>query len=291
MSQVLVTGGAGFIGSHLVEALLARGDSVRVLDNLSTGKRENVPEGVEFCKADIRCPIGELAGTFNGVETVYHFAANPSVKASVEDPREAHDVIAGGTLNMLLAAREYGVKRFVQASSCAVYGNSARSAAEESDYLWPDSPYGASKAAAELHCRAMAFDFDSVISLRLFNVWGERQEGGSIVPAIRRSKKSGEPLAVYGMLNERDFIHVDDAVNAAVQLSEKHDDIYGEVNIGSGERTQIAWLLQCAGVTCIAGHKRDFDPESCIANTKKLGNLLPGFFPSHTNLLKHLSSL
>lgn len=273
----LVTGGAGFIGSHLTAALLKRGDSVRVLDNLSTGHQQNIPDGAEFHFGSILAPLEELKSVFNGIDAVFHFAANPSVRASVKDPMETHMTIANGTVNVLEAARAAGVKRFVLASSCSVYGQRQSCFTAEDEQWTPLSPYGVAKACAEHSCCLFSPHFESTTVLRFFNIWGERQAGGFVVPAIRKAKETGELFNLSGFKVCRDFVHVDDAVRATLEAS----DLPGSfrlLNVGSGRGTLIKDLLTWAKVSGVLYDQLPCDPESCVANTSKFRETL-GWVP------------
>src|SRR3989344_4279859 len=172
--KYIVTGGAGFIGSHLVDALIERGDEVVVIDNLYAGKKENVNPKAKFHKIDIRA-IDKLLKVFEGADGVFHLAAIPRVPISVEDPVTTNEVNAGGTVNVFSAAREAGVKRVVFASSSSVYGNQNRLPLVETMIPKPVSPYGLQKLIGEEYARLFKelYDF-SIISLRYLNVYGPR---------------------------------------------------------------------------------------------------------------------
>ena len=220
--RVLVTGGAGFIGSSIVRALLARGDKVRVLDNFSTGKRENLADvtaDVEMIKADVRNKPSCMEAA-KGVEAVLHQAALGSVPRSVEDPETTHFVNVDGTLNLLLAARDQGVRRFVFASSSSIYGDAPEKVKEESLPLRPQSPYAVSKVAGEAYTVVFGkvFGLESV-ALRYFNVFGPRQDPTSmysaVVPRFAARLLANEAATIYGDgLQSRDFTYVENVVRA-----------------------------------------------------------------------------
>ncbi len=242
MSRALVTGGAGFIGSHLAEALLRDGHQVRVLDNLSTGRLENLSaarEQVDLCIGDIR-DLGTAARAVRGVEVVFHQAAVVSVSASVADPIHCEAVNVSGTLNLLLAARDAGVRRIIFASSCAVYGDPRTLPITESAVLEPLSPYGASKMAAELYLglAGRLFGVEAVI-LRYFNVFGPRQDPSSpyaaVIPIFISRMLAGQPPILHGDGSQsRDFIYVDDVVRGNL-LAAEAPALDGQVfNIASG---------------------------------------------------------
>ncbi|MEZ6070476.1 MAG: SDR family NAD(P)-dependent oxidoreductase [Pirellulales bacterium] len=182
MRNVLVTGGAGFIGSHLVDALIQRGDDVRVLDNLSTGRLENLPDaqrGITFIEGDLtdRDAVDEAVA---GVDVIFHQAALASVPLSVERPLDTHAHCVTGTVNLLDAARGAGVRRLVYAGSSSAYGDQPTSAKRETDLPSPISPYGAAKMAAEVYVQAFAATYDiETVVIRYFNVFGPRQDPGS----------------------------------------------------------------------------------------------------------------
>jgi UDP-glucose 4-epimerase len=211
----VVTGGAGFIGSHLAEALLSQGRRVRVVDDLSTGRRALVPAAAEFLEGD----VNELAPrAVAGADTVYHLAALPSVPRSVERPLESHRATAGGTLSVLAAAVRAGVRRVVLASSSSVYGDTPVLPKREEMPPRPLSPYAAAKLAAELYARSWAaLTALETVALRFFNVYGPRQDPDSpyaaVIPLFIRALRSGRPMPVNGDGRQtRDFTFVGDVV-------------------------------------------------------------------------------
>jgi UDP-glucose 4-epimerase len=258
MTTHLVTGGAGFIGSHIVEALVSRGESVRVLDNLTTGRLENlhgVKEEVEFIEGDLR-DLATVRRVMEGIEYVFHHAALASVPLSVEDPLTTHAVNATGTLNILFAARDAGVRRVVYASSSSVYGDRPELPKHEEMSLSPCSPYAVSKLAGEELCRAFWPIYGlSTVSLRYFNVFGPRQDPDSpyaaVIPKFVACLKEGEPLPVYGDGRQtRDFIHVSSIVEANLRAAERAG-IDGEVfNVGSGKPVSLLDLIAILGEVC-----------------------------------------
>lgn len=211
----VVTGGGGFIGSHLAEALLARGDRVRVADDFSTGRRALVPAGAELVEGDV---VEGAARAVEGATTVYHLAALPSVPRSVERPLESHRATAAGTLAVLAAAERAGVRRVVYASSSSVYGDTPVLPKQESMPPRPLSPYAAAKLCGELYARSWAAHTKlETVSLRFFNVYGPRQDPDSpyaaVIPIFVRSLREGRPLPVNGDgLQTRDFTFVGDVV-------------------------------------------------------------------------------
>ena len=240
--KVLVTGGAGFIGSHLVSALLDRGDRVVVLDNFSSGRRSNLDQltgDIELVEGDLRS-YERVHAAMNGVELVFHEGALPSVPRSVQDPLTTNEVNVSGTLNVLLAARDEGVRRVVFASSSSVYGDAEGLTRDETQRPQPLSPYGVAKLAAESYCRAFwqVYGLETV-SLRYFNVFGPRQDPQSqyaaVVPRFIARLLDGEPPVIYGDGEQsRDFTYVGNVV-AGNLLAAFAADVAGEVlNVATG---------------------------------------------------------
>ncbi len=244
----LVTGGAGFIGSNIVRALVARGEKVRVLDNFSTGRRENLSEvgdQIELVEGDLRDP-SVLERCLRGVQYVSHQAALRSVPRSVDDPLSTDEVNTHGTLRLLVAARQAGtVKRLVYASSSSVYGDSQVLPKEEGQTPAPISPYAVSKLAAEHYCRTFFLLYGlETVSLRYFNVFGPWQSPESkyaaVVPLFIRAALRGEPLVVHGDGEQsRDFTYIDNVVQANL-LAFEAPNVGGEVfNIACNERHSV----------------------------------------------------
>ena len=251
----LVTGGAGFIGSHLVEALLAQGRRVKVLDNLSTGKLSNlesVRPQITFIQGDIR-DAGTLNAAVRETEVVFHLAAKVSVPWTVEYPVASAEVNELGTLAVLQAARRNGVRRVVFASSCAVYGDDPRLPKREEMVPRPQSPYAVQKLAGELYARLYHGQYGlETVCLRYFNVYGPRQDPGSpysgvISIFLTRAAEKKAP-AIYGDGNQsRDFVFVQDVVQANL-LAADADQASGRVfNVGCGSFVQINHLWERIG--------------------------------------------
>ncbi len=218
----LVTGGAGFIGSNIVEELLKRGEKVRVLDNFSTGKRENLKDfekDVELIEGDIRS-YHIVKQAVEGIDVVLHQAALPSVPRSINDPITSNEVNVGGTLNMLDASKEAGVKRFVFASSSSIYGDTPELPKHEGITPNPLSPYAVSKLAGEKYCSVFARVYGLyTVALRYFNVFGPRQDPNSqysaVIPKFIRMIKNDERPVIFGDGTQtRDFTYVENVVNA-----------------------------------------------------------------------------
>lgn len=242
----LVTGGAGFIGSHLVETLLARGRRVRVLDDFSSGRREFLPQRseIEVIAGDLRDPE-ILRRAVAGVEVVFHQGALRSVPRSVEDPFAYHDVNATGTMRLLLAARDAGVRRVVFASSSSVYGDQPVLPLHEDLRPQPISPYGASKLIGEHYCANFARHYGlETVSLRYFNVFGPRQDPNSeyaaVIARFILAARRGAPLEVHGDGKQtRDFTYIANVVDANLAAAEAPG-VAGEVfNIACGERLSV----------------------------------------------------
>ncbi|MFZ5622990.1 MAG: SDR family oxidoreductase [Gemmatimonadota bacterium] len=253
----LVTGGAGFIGNHIVRALLARGDRVRVLDNFSTGSRDNLADlfdDIELIEGDLRS-ADACRRAVRGVTAVLHQAALPSVPRSIEDPITTHEVNASGTLQLLHAAREAGVSRFVYGSSSSIYGPVPKLPREESDRPHPISPYAVAKLAGEQYCAAFYHSYGlETVALRYFNVFGPRQRWDSpyaaVVPLFIRSLTRGEEVRVFGDGNQvRDFTYVHNVVQAnllALSAPAAPGHVY---NIGGGKGTTVMELLRMVATT------------------------------------------
>jgi UDP-glucose 4-epimerase len=251
MPTVLVTGGAGFIGSHLVEALAARGDRVRILDNFSTGRRENLGPLVDH----VECIAGDVTDAaavnraVNGCEIVFHQAALASVPRSLDDPLATHAVDATGTLLVLDAARRAGVRRVVYAASSSAYGNQPSPKKLETDLPSPLSPYAAAKLAGELYCQAFWHSFGlETVALRYFNVFGPRQDPSgpyaAVIPLFIRALLAGQQPTIFGDGRQtRDFTYVGNVVQANL-LAALAKDAAGQVfNVGSGQALSLLDLL------------------------------------------------
>ena len=255
--KTLITGGAGFIGSHIAETLLQQGHSVRIFDNFSTGRRENAqaltrrfgPDQLEILEGDVR-DASRVGQAVSGIEVVFHSAAFVSVPQSMQEPQECFDINLTGTSLLFDAARRAGVRRAVVASSAAVYGESEALPLVEETPLQPKSPYAVSKRVnemyAELFTRSFGFD---VVALRYFNVYGPRQRPDSMyaaaVPIFIRRLLDGKPITIYGDGGQtRDLINVRDVVRANLVAAE-HPDAAGQVfNICTGVETRLLDLLE-----------------------------------------------
>lgn len=292
----LVIGGAGFVGSNLVHALVARGERVRVLDNLATGRLANldgVRESVEFVNGDI-CDLDTCRQALRGVRFVLHQAALPSVPRSIKDPIGSSAVNIHGTLNALVAASEQGerIQRFVFASSSSVYGDTATLPKSESMTPMPQSPYAVTKLTGEHFCRVFARVYRlPTVCLRYFNVYGPRQDPQStyaaVIPRFITACLQGTSATIFGDGSQsRDFTFVDDCV-AANLLACTAASAIGEVcNIGSGSRTMITELYaaveQIVGRRLVPDHAppREGDVKHSQADITKARSLM-GYAPAH----------
>jgi UDP-glucose 4-epimerase len=251
--RLLVTGGAGFIGSHLVDRLIADGHDVSVLDSFSTGKMKNLSEilgsrNLRIVKADIRRIPGSLVRKLRSVDGVCHLAAVTDVQWSIKNPILTSDVNLMGTLKVLETARELKAKRVVFASSAAVYGMIERFPIREDANIAPISPYGASKAASELYCRAFEENHGiETVSLRYFNVYGPRQHSGQysgVISIFARRLLRRQQLTIFGNGSQsRDFVYVDDVVEATIRALQGTFQS-GPFNIASGTETTIQKLAE-----------------------------------------------
>lgn len=265
---VLVTGGAGFIGSHLVHALLARGDRVRVLDDLSTGSRDNLPsltDHLEFLEGDIR-DADVCRRAAEGCTYAFHEAALPSVPRSVDDPATSHAVNATGTLNVLNACRDAGVKRVVYASSSSVYGPDPKQPREETDRPQPISPYAVAKLAGEHYCAAFFRSYGlETVALRYFNVFGPRQRADSpyaaVLPRFVKRLRLGEPVTIFGDGEQgRDFTYIENvvAVNLlALTARAARGRFY---NVGGGARTTVNRMLALTAAALGVEARAEYQP-------------------------------
>ena len=252
MTTALVTGGAGFIGSHLVRALLERGDRVRVLDNLSTGRQENLAGlDAELTAGDIR-DLEAVRRAVRGVDQVFHLAAMISPAESMTDPLTCYSVNLSGSLNVLLAAKEAGVQGAVLASSAAIYGNAEGSVTEDSPTR-PRSPYGASKLAMEGAGQLFATAYGlPAVWLRFFNAYGPRQSPDSpyaaAIPIFTRRMLAGQAPVIDGDGRQtRDFVYVGDIAQACLLAAEKAGQTQGSLNIGGGRSISILELVETLG--------------------------------------------
>ncbi len=268
MPKYLVTGGAGFIGSHIATALVQRGDQVRIYDNLCTGNTDNfahIADDVEFVNADI-LDEQSLAKAMNGVEVVFHQAALASVPLSLEKPMEVHRACATGTLNVLNQARLNGVRRVVYAGSSSCYGDQPFSANREIDTLRCLSPYAAGKLAGEFYCQSFfqSFGLETVV-LRYFNVFGPRQDPDSpysaVIPLFITWLLSGKPPIVYGDGGQsRDFAFVGNVVDGNLLAAEVPEAAGKTFNLANGRSTTLLQLIDELKLQLGVDLEPDFQP-------------------------------
>jgi len=275
----LVTGGAGFIGSNLVDALIAKGWRVKIIDNLATGKKENINPAAEFFELDIR-QLDKIKPIFSGVDYVFHFAALPRVQFSIENPAESNDVNLNGTLNVLLAARDAKVKKLVYSASSSAYGNQRKMPLRETMPASPLSPYGLQKYVGELYCRLFSEVYGlPTVCLRYFNVYGKRQalEGAYalVMGIFARQRLAGQPMTIIGTgKNRRDFTSVIDVVRANILAAQSKKVGRGEsINIGRGKNYSVKELAKIIGGPIVHIAPR-LEPKETLANNSLAKKLL-----------------
>ncbi|MFO0817922.1 MAG: SDR family oxidoreductase [Pirellulales bacterium] len=292
MRKFLVTGGAGFIGSHIASALVARGDSVRVLDDLSTGKLANLDHlrgQVEFIEGSI--VDAEVVGrAMQGVEVVYHQAALASVPRSVDRPLDTHAACATGTLMVLDQARRAGVRRVVYAASSSCYGDQPNSSKRESDLPDPLSPYAAAKLAGEMYCKAFYQTYKlETVGLRYFNVFGPRQDPNgayaAVIPRFVTWILAGQPLTVYGDGGQsRDFTFVDNVVAGNLLAADAAGVAGKSLNVAYGRSISLLELIRAlenlvgVGANVIHEPPRVGDVRDSLADITQARKLL-GYEP------------
>jgi len=295
MATFLVTGAAGFIGSNLAEALLAQGERVRGLDNFLTGKRENLDclDGVEFIEGDIRDP-GTCRKACEGVDYVLHEAALGSVPRSVEEPVLSNECNVTGTLNMLVAARDAGVRRFVFAASSSAYGDTPTLPKIETMVPQPLSPYALTKLVGEEYCRLFTELYGlETVCLRYFNVFGKRQDPNgayaAVIPRFVSALLRKTPPEIYGDGEQtRDFTYISDVVQVNLKACEAPREACGKVyNVAQGERISLNALyreisrLMGAALEPKYGPPRAGDVRHSLADISKARRLL-GYDPRYT---------
>ena len=259
--KYLVTGGAGFIGSHIASALVERGESVSVLDNLSTGRRENLEhlgDKVAFYEG---CLLDRemVEKALDGVEVVYHQAALASVPRSVKEPLETNAACVTGTVNLLDAARQSGVRRVVYAGSSSAYGDQPNMSKRETDLTSPLSPYAAAKLAGELYCKSFTATYGlETVVIRYFNVFGPRQDPNSeysaVIPIFVTLMVKGERPTIYGDGKQsRDFTYIDNVVQGNLAAAEAPGAVGQSINVACGSQTTLLQLV--AAINQVLGTK------------------------------------
>lgn len=276
--KVIVTGGAGFIGSNVVDKALEKGWEVKIIDNLSTGFVENINSKCEFINADI-CDYDSIEKHFKGVDIVFHLAALPRVQPSIDDPLPYNKVNIEGTLSVLDACKNHGVKKIVFSSSSSVYGECGDEPVGEEYRKKPLSPYALQKLVCEQYFELYStlFGINSVC-LRYFNVYGNRQpQVGAYVPVVGiffKQFKEGKPLTVTGDGQQaRDFVNVLDVANANIKAAESELKGYNYFNIGTQKNEKILDIAKevCYNITHI---EKRIEPKNTLANIQKAKNLL-----------------
>ena len=281
MSTCLVTGGAGFIGAHLVEALVGEGHTVRVLDNLSTGYLANlagVRERIEFTRGDV-CDLEVVRRVSRGTELVFHLAAIPSILRSVADPLGTHHACATGTHHVLTAALESEVRRVIYAASSSAYGNSTRNANRETDPTAALSPYSVGKLAGEQSCKMFSEVYGlETVCLRFFHIFGPRQESGGpyagVIPLFIETMLDGTSPVIYGDGSQtRDFTYVENAVRAA-QLAATVSGAGGQVfNVACGRSVTLLDLVSQINELLDTQIEPEFAPVSVFDIGHSLANI------------------
>ncbi len=266
--EYLVTGGAGFIGSHIVEALLKSGQKVRVLDDFSTGKRQNLAPfvgDIRLIEGDIRDP-NAVSKAVRGVDVIFHEAAVPSVPRSVREPRFTHDVNINGTLALLMEARDSGVSRFVYASSSSAYGDTPTLPKVEDMPPAPQSPYAVQKLMGEYYARVFHLVYGlPTVALRYFNVFGPRQDPTSdyaaVIPMFITRMMIMKPPLIYGDGTQtRDFTYIDNVVSANILAADSAPCVGEVMNISTGHSVDLIKLAGVIGSVMGAGIDPIFEP-------------------------------
>ena len=281
MKKALVTGGAGFIGSNLVDALMEQGCSVIIIDDLSTGKLKNIHSDAEFHKHDLASiELNKLIAILKDVDIVFHLAALARVQPSIDNPLPYHDANVTATLNILYAASKSNVKRIVYSASSSCYGNSKKVPQQEDDLANPLSPYGLQKYIGEQYCRmfSQVYNLDTV-SLRYFNVYGERMslDGAYclVTGIFAKQMLDGKSLTITNDGDQRrDFTYVGDVVKANLLAAKYSAPLNGDVfNIGNGKNVSINEVADMFGGNKKYGEKR-LEPFETLANNDKAKNIL-----------------
>ncbi len=276
---VLVTGGAGFIGSNLVDALIAAGLRVRTIDNFATGRRDGVNHAAEVVEADIR-DASSIDAAFDGVDTVFHVAAQPRIPLSIAKPVETHMTNVVGTLNVLIAARDHKVRRVVYSGSSSVYGDQATIPLVETMTPNPLNPYALQKYVGEEYARMFHRLFAmQTITLRYFGVYGPRMayEGSYVlaIAAFLKARRDGRPLEIYGDGEQtRDFTHVSDVVSANILAMDCEIADGRAINIGRGENVSLNRIAAMIGGPIVHHEGRAGDMRDTLADRTEAERVL-----------------
>jgi len=287
--KYLVTGGAGFIGSNLVDELIKDGHEVVVLDNLKTGDRDNINKEAHFVCFDLsnKSWPALITSVLGGVDTIFHLAALARVQPSIDHPQEFHEANVNGTLNLLIAAHDAGVRRVVYSASSSAYGETNVLPTPETEPTNPLSPYGLQKLIGEQYCSIFSKVYEmETVSLRYFNVFGERMstEGGYclVMGIFARQMLAGEPMTVVGDGEQRrDFTYVKDVVRANILAATSEKVGNGEtINIGNGENRSVNQIASLFGGDIEFIDAR-LEPQNTLADNSKAKELL-GWEPTMT---------
>lgn len=284
--RAIVTGGAGFIGSNLVDKLIEQGWGVTILDDLSTGKQENINSNAKFYRVDVstmkdlESPRRNVWRLFEGVDVVFHLAAKARVQPSIVDPVSFNKANVDGTLNVLLASHNADVKRVVYSASSSCYGNATKFPTPEEHPTNPLSPYGLQKYIGEQYCRVFSevYNLDTV-SLRYFNIYGDRMNMDGayclVMGVFAKQMLAGEPLTINNDGKQRrDFTHVLDAVEANILAATREEDFKGDVfNIGNGKNYSVNEVADMMGGEKSYGNKV-IEPFQTLADNSKAALLL-----------------
>tara|TARA_R110002051_G_scaffold241753_1_gene302177 strand:+ start:5150 stop:6016 length:867 start_codon:yes stop_codon:yes gene_type:complete len=270
MKKVVVTGGAGFIGSNLVDRLIDANLEVIILDNLSTGKKENINPKAEF----IQCDVSKDRPLFEGVDTVFHLAATPQVQYSIENPTDNNNLHS--LINMLNISKKLGVKRFIFSSSSAVYGNPKYTPIDENHPLNPLSPYALHKLIGEQYCKLYSdiYNLDTVC-LRYFNAYGDRMSNTgaykSVISVFKEQQSQNQPLNIVNDGEQkRDFVHVEDIIQANILCATHPNNFKGEIyNVGTGNAYTVNQIADIFGGEKQYGETR-IEPKCSIAENAKI---------------------
>lgn len=284
--KVVVTGGAGFIGSNLVDALVEKDFDVHIIDNLSAGKKENINEKATLHIVDIR-NLNEISLIIKDAKYVFHLAALPRVQYSIEYPIETNDVNVNGTLNVLIASQKAGVKRVIYSASSSAYGDQKEMPLREDMIASPKSPYGLQKYIGELYCKVWSTVHNlETVSLRYFNVYGKRQNPDGayalVIGKFLKQKVEGKPMTICGDgENTRDFTNVKDVVHANILAAQSGNVGHGEVmNIGAGNNHSINNVAKLIGGKVKYVEAR-LEPKDTLADSS-LAKKLIGWEPTIT---------
>ncbi|MDP3990915.1 MAG: NAD-dependent epimerase/dehydratase family protein [Candidatus Nealsonbacteria bacterium] len=285
MAKIIVTGGAGFIGSHLVDTLIEKGEKVIIIDNLSGGVQENINPKAEFHQLDLR-NLKDINPLFKGIDFVFHLAARPRIPLSIKDPIGSNENNLNATLNVLVAARDAKVKKVIYSSSSSVYGNPKGLPTREDMPTQPLNPYGLQKYVGELYCRIFSQLYElPTLSLRYFNVFGSRapQEGAyaTVIGIFLGQKKEGKPLTVIDDGEQsRDFTYIKDVIRANILAMESKSGDGEAINIGAGNNRTINQLVKLIGGEAVHLPPRPGEAKHSLADislAKKILNWQPEY--------------